>query len=326
MKSIFAFNGSYTSFENFAQSVEGALLKGNRIVVDSPSVRGTVLRVDIEAGLTVIDWDLQLLLDYTFLNNFMPIEGEKIYLLTYYAEPVYEAIEYHDGVHQVYTDKEPALLVMSNTADVEFRYRKDAHIRCVSISFTHSWLLHQLVDVKEAKVVSSYLLRILQSIQLRPLSRAEVIYSLGLSKELRQSSGALLIKAQIFNLLSFLYRHAALKAHSIQHSSPHTEVMIQVERDLVAQLFDSAPSLDELAARYFLSASTLSRHFKNIYGLSIYEYYIHKKMELAKDLLCRNKTVGEVASILGYENVSNFIAMFKKTYGYSPGKQGRESV
>jgi len=326
MKSVFAFNGSYSSFENFARSVPGARLEGNKIRVDSPDIRGTVLRVDIESGLTVIDWDLQLLRDYSFHNNFTSIEDEKVYLLTYYAEPVYEAIEYHDGVHQLYTDKAPALLVMSNTAAVEFRYLMGVHIRCVSISFTHSWLLHQLVDVKEEKVVSSYLLRILQSIQLRPLSRTEIIYSLELSKELRQSSGPLLTKAHIFNLLSFLYRHVALKAHRIQHPSPHTEVMIQVEKDLVSHLSIGPPSLEVLAARYYLSASTLSRHFKNVYGLSIYEYYMHKKMELGRDLLCENKTVSEVGAILGYENVSHFIAMFKKTYGYSPGKQGKDSM
>lgn len=75
-----------------------------------------------------------------------------------------------------------------------------------------------------------------------------------------------------------------------------------------------------IAEQTGLSEAGLKRYFKLIYGSNIYEYYLKQKMELAKRILIeRNMNVNEVASHLGYANVSSFIDVFKKYFGYQPG-------
>lgn len=57
-----------------------------------------------------------------------------------------------------------------------------------------------------------------------------------------------------------------------------------------------------------------------MFGKSIYEYYLELKMDYAKRLLMeRPLSVNEVASMLDYEKVSNFIDMFKRHHGITPG-------
>ncbi|HEY4060883.1 MAG TPA: AraC family transcriptional regulator [Puia sp.] len=100
----------------------------------------------------------------------------------------------------------------------------------------------------------------------------------------------------------------------------HLQTIRQVEQRLLQNLENRLPSQKELAKEFALSESTLKRHFKVVYGKTLYEYYLGKKMELAKRLLQEGKTsVSETAYKLGYEKVSAFIIIFKKHHGVLPG-------
>jgi AraC-like DNA-binding protein len=100
----------------------------------------------------------------------------------------------------------------------------------------------------------------------------------------------------------------------------HMQTIREVEQRLVHSLEDMLPPQRQLAREFALSESTLKRHFKAVYGKTMYEYYLEKKMELAKRLLQERKiSVTETAYMLGYEKVSAFISMFKKVHKVSPG-------
>jgi AraC-like DNA-binding protein len=100
----------------------------------------------------------------------------------------------------------------------------------------------------------------------------------------------------------------------------YAQTIRQVEQRLVHSLEDMLPPQKELAKEFALSESTLKRHFKAIYGKTMYEYYLGKKMELAKWLLQEKKiSVSETAYMLGYEKVSAFIIIFKKYHKVLPG-------
>jgi AraC-like DNA-binding protein len=99
-----------------------------------------------------------------------------------------------------------------------------------------------------------------------------------------------------------------------------TQTIQQVEQRLVQSLEDMLPSQKQLAKEFALSESTLKRHFKAIYGTTMYDYYLEKKMALARWLLQERKiSVSETAYRLGYEKVSAFICTFKKYQKVLPG-------
>lgn len=100
----------------------------------------------------------------------------------------------------------------------------------------------------------------------------------------------------------------------------HLQTMRQVEERLLQSLEDMLPPQKQLAREFALSESTLKRHFKAVYGKTMYEYYLEKKMDLAKRLLQEKKiSVTETAYRLGYEKVSAFIIIFKKYHKVLPG-------
>ncbi len=81
------------------------------------------------------------------------------------------------------------------------------------------------------------------------------------------------------------------------------------------------PDLIIFAKEYNMSLSSLKRHFKNVHGKPIYEYYLEQKMILAKNMIqSTSRSVTEVAYELGYEDPKSLIKSFKKIYGVAPGK------
>ncbi|WP_337099942.1 response regulator transcription factor [Paenibacillus sp. YIM B09110] len=78
-------------------------------------------------------------------------------------------------------------------------------------------------------------------------------------------------------------------------------------------------SMEQIANNVYLNPDYLTRIFKKQVGVSISKYMINKKMEAAKDLLMQtDKSIGEVAMLVGYYNYSSFNRIFTKETGMSP--------
>lgn len=79
-------------------------------------------------------------------------------------------------------------------------------------------------------------------------------------------------------------------------------------------------SVQEIAKEAHVSVNTLERHFKKTLHISPYEYIKKKRLANALKLLSNGCTVAEASSQSGFPDYSNFIALFKKTYGITPLK------
>lgn len=60
------------------------------------------------------------------------------------------------------------------------------------------------------------------------------------------------------------------------------------------------------------------RLFKSAYGVTPHQYLIKVRIENAKLLLAKKKSVSEVCVAIGFESISSFTALFKKYTGKSP--------
>lgn len=79
-------------------------------------------------------------------------------------------------------------------------------------------------------------------------------------------------------------------------------------------------SLEYVAGKVKKSATYVSKLFKDEYGCNFSEYITRKRLERSKELLADpSKKIYEIAQMTGYADVSNFIKVFKKMYGISPG-------
>ncbi|NOQ24987.1 MAG: AraC family transcriptional regulator [Bacteroidales bacterium] len=76
-------------------------------------------------------------------------------------------------------------------------------------------------------------------------------------------------------------------------------------------------SINDIAYTLNISVPFLSKKFKNQVGISPSIFYNNLKLQEAKKLLL-SKNVNETSWNLGYENVSHFIRLFTRAFGFTP--------
>ncbi|MDF3201804.1 helix-turn-helix transcriptional regulator [Pseudomonas sp. 1912-s] len=82
----------------------------------------------------------------------------------------------------------------------------------------------------------------------------------------------------------------------------------------------SQSTLEEWAAWTSIAPRTLTRLFVEETGFNFGEWRQQARLMRALEMLARGEPVTRIAIDLGYENLSAFIAMFKKRFGVTPGK------
>lgn len=214
---------------------------------------------------------------------------------------------------QFYTPSDPFMLLLPGNTSLEIATGANIAFRLIELEIHKKYLQHLVPK---------------EDIQYRLLSRDAREYVNHLTNICLQTKPAgsqvreIYDKAITISLPEFFSSSEPSRLPTVDHKMQ--SIVIILEENLRSNL----PSLAELAKSSGLSVSTLKRHFKQYTGENIYQYYLQKKMELARKLLNDDKlSVGETAEILGYANVSNFIEIFKKFNGVSPGKlkSGKDS-
>lgn len=77
-------------------------------------------------------------------------------------------------------------------------------------------------------------------------------------------------------------------------------------------------TIQSIAEELDTNETTLKQSFKKVTGVSIYQYYLHKQMTLAQQLLNDGHPVSGVALKVGYSAIAHFSHQFKKYFGTSP--------
>ena len=90
--------------------------------------------------------------------------------------------------------------------------------------------------------------------------------------------------------------------------------------DHINNNFNTDLSLEKIAANSFVSVNQLCRLFNKYCGTTVAKYIVSKRITEAKKLLASGKSVTETALLCGFEDYANFIRVFKKHVGITPGK------
>lgn len=84
-------------------------------------------------------------------------------------------------------------------------------------------------------------------------------------------------------------------------------------------------SLNLLAEQCNTTTSYLSRLFKDSFGINFIDYLNQYRIEKAKELLESEQSVKEVAITTGFNSQQNFIRVFKKYTGVTPGRYKKQT-
>ncbi len=103
--------------------------------------------------------------------------------------------------------------------------------------------------------------------------------------------------------------------------SPEEAVSLRQAKEILDLNYADPPTLTQLARLVCLNELKLKKGFKESYGMPVYAYIMEKRMEAARILLEEKKLkVKEIASQVGYTNISHFGEAFRKKYGLNPGE------
>lgn len=90
--------------------------------------------------------------------------------------------------------------------------------------------------------------------------------------------------------------------------------------------YASAIDLDNIADEAFFSKFHFIRLFKEIYGKTPHQYLIAVRLEKAKQFLGEGKSVSDTCADVGFESLTSFSSLFKKSVGVSPSVYLQEQI
>ena len=128
--------------------------------------------------------------------------------------------------------------------------------------------------------------------------------------------------------LAALYFHVALaiidKARrEYERTSKSTAALI---RDYIDTHIEGRLQLDEISSIFFISKTQIFRLFKEAYGIAPMQYFLQKKIELAKQMLCESDVhISEIAERLSFTDAKHFSKTFKRFTGELPKNYRRAS-
>lgn len=140
-------------------------------------------------------------------------------------------------------------------------------------------------------------------------------------------SGALqklYLEGKAFELLAYHLDGAErekLKAEAISKLKAGDIQSLHQAKNFLSHMWQQPPSLLELARMVGLNDYKLKLGFKELFGTTVFGYVRGLRMHEARKMLEQGEgNVSEVASIVGYHNLSHFANLFRKTYGYNPSE------
>jgi len=137
----------------------------------------------------------------------------------------------------------------------------------------------------------------------------------------------LLIKAKLMTILANLVRH--FESYIEENTKPITtqKHLSQMETSInyiLGHLGENL-SLEKLASEACMSRSYYSTIFKELNGVSVWEYIIHQRVNLAQyQLETTNEKVINICEDCGFVSIANFNRAFKRITGKTP-RDYRES-
>ena len=97
-------------------------------------------------------------------------------------------------------------------------------------------------------------------------------------------------------------------------------------RDIICSEYLNPPSLHDLALRVGTNECTLKAGFKEAFRTTVFNYLFDYRMNIAIHyLLDTNKSIGEVAGLVGYEHQAHFCTAFKRKFNVTPKSEAKRS-
>ena len=141
----------------------------------------------------------------------------------------------------------------------------------------------------------------------------------------RQEFFELELKSKLMSLLHLLFKHGYVLDKEQSLDGYRREDKIRTIVDYINAHYQEEMTIDQLADICGYSPTHFMNFFKKHLGVSCMDYLIHYRLKQAAELLQHStSSILEIASTVGFTNLSNFNRQFKKTYQMTPSQYRKE--
>lgn len=316
-------SGIHDLFDQFTSLVEGSVQHnkcGQQLTIPSHIGDGSVTRTRIRPGMEIMVTDVTFEQDMKLHIR----EACQLFELSYcLSGDIY--CEWN-GKESHTVQQTGNVLFLEDVHVIEVK-RAGVRNHLLEIRLTPDELMHYAEDPAEQRQMGSWLHRHRGKIDSYPVTRAI------------QKCVAELLRCPHQGTLRRLYMESkalefialfgeADDYDALQRKIPlrHDDISkLNLARELIQLHFEQPLSIRELARRVGMNEFKLKKGFREWFGSTIFELVRRKRMEKA---LCylqdEGWSVGKTAVSVGYSNVSNFTATFRKHYGCNPSEYLRQ--
>lgn len=259
---------------------------------------------------------------------------QDVWLRTDIDQPLVEMYFLLGGVSQLWIDNKKQVILPANQHNMAYlppafegefllQHSREKY-RMFDILFTESFF-HRLMD--EDSPALSRLAEYIEKKQLAKLVQHNMTVTPKMKSviaeithcKLKGHMKRLLLEAKTIELFTLQVEMSEEQRIVRQPVGPgDTEKLHAVKSILEERPFEQLTLLD-IAREVGLNDFKLKKGFRELFGTTVFGYLNGVRMEHARRLLLdENKTVAEVAHILGYSEPHHFSKAFKRTYGLLP--------
>jgi AraC-like DNA-binding protein len=299
----------------------GGVLSNKTLRFNNEIASGELSLTTPEAGIWIRKWKLTTFTKVVLHKLPAPPDNEKKIHLIYLLNPTIFSVSNRKKKVKVNSSRNN--IFITSDIPMEFSVMPKHPFYVLDIALTTSWLFRHFHDAEPAfKESLNQLLHLSrQPVMVEPCSIEEYKnlreLEVSVTADVEES---LFIRSRVYCLIAnFFSKIINRDSTDLVQKTIHYEQIMRVE-NIITRNVKELPKIETIAKEVNMSVSSLLRQFKLIYRKSIHEYYVEKKMELAKKMILEKKTsIKEMAAFLGYNQASPFIEIFSKHHGYSPG-------
>lgn len=141
----------------------------------------------------------------------------------------------------------------------------------------------------------------------------------------RENFFELELKSKLLSLLGLLFKHGYVHSKEQTRDAYRREEKIRTIIDYINAHYQEELTIDHLASLCNYSPTYFMNFFKKNLGVSCMDYLISYRLRKATELLQHSSlSILEIASEIGFTNLSNFNRQFKKAYHMTPSHYREE--
>lgn len=216
-----------------------------------------------------------------------------------------------------------AVCLTTTNFDWLFYETKGAIIRSLNILFSEEWLEAFLRRETNGDNIAKYLSLKINKFNYEPMdSEYKKLLGEVLHPDCDERFHLLYQHNRVMLLLERFFERMAQRSSEVHISHKISAADISRIKEIAQALvkdLTAPPGITRLAKMAAMSESKLKTCFKEVYGISIYQYFQKHRMHKAKAMLVSKKyTLRQVSEELGYENIASFGKAFQKVFDQLP--------